>query len=205
MPEGGVVGFKLGGALGQAGSPLGPLDAVEGFQCLACLVPQLLLFAVQQRQQALAHWVTGRGELSHPVHHHMQVAETPEPAEEAPAGLAHGLPVTLRVELHQAIRQRAAAPQRHAQVMHRIRREPLLDAVALLQHAAHPVAEAGAVLPRLVQVGHGWVWTGRSGPLCYRDNAFARQFCKLRPGRYNSHDAGVAELADASDSKSDGT
>ena len=84
-----------------------------------------------------------------PFQHHLRVAQLAQAAEQRLAQFLHLLPFGIGIDGEKAVRHRAATPNGHAQVVHRIGREVLAGLVALFQHALRPIGEA-----RLLS----WVW-----------------------------------------------
>lgn len=82
-------------------------------------------------------------EFRDPLHHDLGVAQIAQALEQALARFFHRPPVGIGIHGHQAVSHRAAAAQCDPQIMHGISTEIGRNAIALMEHAQHPVAQTG--------------------------------------------------------------
>src|SRR5579864_1710724 len=78
-----------------------------------------------------------------PLHHDLHIAKIAQALEKSLARFLHGLPVRIGIDGPQPVGHGAATPERDPEIVYRIGAEVSGHMVALLEHALHPVAEAG--------------------------------------------------------------
>src|SRR5208283_2345303 len=103
---------------------------------------QLALLLLKDRQELQAHRIAFRAQFLRPVFQNLHIPQFAQLAKEFPPQLAHFPPGPVGVHLLHHRRHRTASPQRHAQVVHRVRLRRGAHLFQFLQGAFHPIAQA---------------------------------------------------------------
>ncbi len=130
----------------QCVCPAQPGASIEARQRCGCLCLQLPFAGVTIRAQAVLDGIVCPAQLFYPLLQHLNVAQLSQGGEERFAGFAHPPPGGIGIDGAKPFRHGAATPQGNPQVVHRGGGEPGLDALALCNHAFHPVADAALFL-----------------------------------------------------------
>ena len=111
--------------------------AVEVFHALPSLVPKRGPAFLETVEARVTDRVVFRSEFHNPLLEDLDVAQGAQRLEHA-SGLAPECPpVSIGIDLLHRLRDRAAAPERHAEVMNRIGVHRLLNALEQLEHTVH--------------------------------------------------------------------
>src|SRR3974390_1944591 len=142
--------------------PPGPVIELPGH--LQSLLAQLRLFLLEPAEQPLPDAFLLRSKFFRPILQDLCVAQLSKLAEQPSPQLAHLRPRTVRINLFHHRGHRPAPPERHTQVMHRVRIRRGAHVVQLLQSAFHPIRQP-AVLGARARYGAGSSHFPLTGPI----------------------------------------
>jgi len=133
----------------QGDGELGPCCFVKA-RCAAFGIALLAFASGFQRVEKLrAERIVLRGQFYDPGFLHVAIANRAETAEKFSAGLAKSPPCQLWIDFFKYEGQRAAAPQRDAQIMNRVFVGRGKNTLALAEHPLHPIQKTfGLAGPR---------------------------------------------------------